>query len=127
MIKYYYAQDITEQIEKIVKKLRMQHVDTSRLVCVRSKGSSSKRIIARCHALPRIMQFALGTNAYYIIEIISEQFDGMSEEEQAKTLIHELMHIPKSFGGGFKFHNIVNRRNVDDMYRKFLKTEMCKD
>ncbi|MFH1631327.1 MAG: putative metallopeptidase [Candidatus Aenigmatarchaeota archaeon] len=120
MIKYFYAHDITKRMEEIVRKLNMKHVDTSRLVCVRSKGSGSKRTIARCHALPRIMQFALGTNAYYIVEILAERFDGLSEEEQTKTLIHEVMHIPKSFGGGFKFHNVVTRRNVEEMYRRFV-------
>jgi len=29
------------------------------------------------------------------------------------------MHIPKTFGGGFKFHNYVNRREVERMYKLF--------
>jgi predicted metallopeptidase len=47
----------------------------------------------------------------------------MSREEQDKTLIHELMHIPKSFGGGFIHHNIVTDRNVNKLYRIYKNNE----
>jgi predicted metallopeptidase len=59
------------------------------------------------------------TNAFYAIEVISERFDKMPEEDQIKTLIHELMHIPKNFGGGFRQHDFVQRKNVDILYRIF--------
>ena len=51
---------------------------------------------------------------------MSERFDNMSEIDKIKTLIHELMHIPKSFGGGFKYHNVVHDRNVDIMYERYV-------
>lgn len=65
------------------------------------------------------MQTALGVKAHYVIEVISEKFDKLSEEERTKTIIHELMHIPKSMGGGFRQHDFVCRRNVDQMYRQY--------
>ena len=45
-------------------------------------------------------------------------------EEKVKTLIHELMHIPKAFGGGFRHHDVVNRKNVENLYKRYaaLKT-----
>ena len=46
----------------------------------------------------------------------------MSREEQDKTLIHELMHIPKSFGGGFIFHNVVNESNVEVEYERYERS-----
>jgi len=119
-IKYKSAPDIEIRIRDIAQKLGIRH-DLSRIACVRSHGSQSRRIIARCHALPRIMQFALNTRAHYVIEVISEKFDRMNEEEQTKTLIHELLHIPKAFGGGFKYHNVVNRKNIDSLYREFIQ------
>lgn len=119
MIKYYPAPDIEQQAKQIASKLGMRH-DFTRVVFVRSRGSQSRYTLARCHALPRIMQTALNVKAHYVIEVISEKFDRMTEEEKTKIIIHELMHIPKAFGGGFKHHNVVNRKSVERMYREFI-------
>jgi len=116
-IKYEMAEDIMARLVDIARIIEMGHVKFSGVYAVRSRGSSARGTIARCHALSKIWQKALGIKAVYIIEVISEQFDKMSREEQDKTLIHELMHIPKSFGGGFIHHNIVNERNVNKLYK----------
>jgi predicted metallopeptidase len=123
MIRYDLDEGITGRVHDIVGSLNMRHVDLDRVVCVRSHGSKSKRILARCHVLSRIFQKALGVRTHYIIEVISEKFDGLSPEEQTKVLIHEVMHIPKSFGGGFKHHNYVNKRTVDHAYEKYKSTK----
>jgi predicted metallopeptidase len=126
MIQYELAEDIAGSVRDIIRKLPMTHIDQSRLVCVRSKGSGSKRTIARCHALPRIMQLALNQKAHYIIEVISERFDKMSREEQTKVLIHELMHIPHAFGGGFRAHYpYVTQKKVDRMFKQFLEADQA--
>lgn len=122
MIRYEHAADIERAIKDIIEKLGMKHIDVSRIRCMRSFGSGSRYTIARCHALPRIMQKALDLKAHYFIEVISERFDSMDEQERMKTLIHELMHIPKSFRGGFRHHRpYVNRPEVEKMYRKYVQ------
>jgi predicted metallopeptidase len=124
MIRYELAEDIGAGIKDILHKLQMTHVDGSRVVCIRSKGSHSKRVIARCHGLSRIMQLALNQKPHYVIEIVSERFDKLSKEEQTKVLIHELMHIPHSFGGGFRAHKPhVTQKKVERMYKKFLQAK----
>ncbi len=124
MIRYEKAEDIGAEIRDILHKLQMTHVDGSRIVCIRSRGSRSRRIIARCHGLSRIMQLALNQNPHYVIEVISERFDKLSKEEQTKVLIHELMHIPHSFGGGFRTHRPhVTKKKVERMYKKFLQAK----
>jgi predicted metallopeptidase len=119
MINYEPAEDIRVRVQDIVSRLDLSHVDTDRVVCMRSRGSSSRYILARCHVLPRVFQKAMGVRTHYIIEVISEKFDRMSPEDQTKVLIHEVLHIPKSFGGGFKHHDFVNKRVVDKFYEKY--------
>jgi predicted metallopeptidase len=122
MIHYALADDIGAAIKEIIHKLDLIHIDGSRVVCVRSRGSASRRTLARCHGLPRIIQLALDLKPHYIIEIVSEQFDKLGPEEQTKVLIHELMHIPHSFGGGFRSHRpYVTKKKVEQMYKKFLR------
>ncbi len=121
MISYEDASDIKRKVNAIVLALDFNHVSLDRVHCIRSRGSASKNIIARCHALPKIMQKCLNTPASYIIEVISENFDNMKEDEQIKTLIHEILHIPRSFGGGFKHHNTISKRKVDSLFKRFVK------
>ncbi len=118
-IKYESAPDIMSRLYEIAKKIGMVHIRFSGVYAVRSRKSQSRGTIARCHALSKIWQKCLEVEAVYIIEVISERFDRMSQEEQDKTLIHELMHIPKCFGGGFKHHNVVNERSVNKLYRVY--------
>lgn len=127
-IKYEKAGDLQEQINEIARVL-FPHVKLDSVVCLRSFGSTSRGTIARCHALGKAMQLALGRKGFYVIEAISSRFDRLSKEEQIKTLIHELMHIPKSFGGGFIYHNVVCHKNVERMYEKYicLKKRISKD
>ena len=121
MIRYELAEDIGVRTRDILRTLEMTHVDEARVACVRSIGSNSKRAIARCHGLSRIMQLALNEKPHYIIEVVSERFDRLSKEEQTKVLIHELMHIPRSFGGGFRSHRPhVTRKKVERMYKQFI-------
>lgn len=118
-IKYEKADDLQKIVNEIALIL-FPHIKLDSVVCLRSFGSSSRGTIARCHALGKAMQLALGRKGFYVIEVISRRFDKMPEEEKIRTLIHELMHIPRSFGGGFIHHNVVCRRNVEKMYERYI-------
>jgi predicted metallopeptidase len=113
-----YQRDIEweQKAKNIAVELGMPF-DLTRIACMRSFGSTSNAI-ARCHTIPKIMQRALGMEGYYVIEIVSENFDHLSDKEKVKTIIHELMHIPKSMGGGFRQHDYVCTRNVESMYKR---------
>ena len=67
------------------------------------------------------MQQTIGVKPHYGLEFISERFDKLNEEEKTKVIIHELMHIPKTFGGGFKHHDWVTDKNVNLMIREYRK------
>jgi len=117
-MKYIPAPDIQIIADEISRTL-FPHVDVTRVKCFRSYGSSSRGTIARCHALGKLMQEAIGIRAVYALEFISERFDRLDKEEQIKIIIHELMHIPKTFGGGFKHHDWVCEKNVNLHYKTY--------
>ena len=106
-------------IAEEISRFLFPHIKIERIKCFRSFGSSSRNTIARCHTLGKLMQLAVGVKAYYALEFLSERFDKLSDEEKIKTILHELMHIPKSFGGGFKHHNVVNEKSVKNIYEKY--------
>lgn len=115
--------ELAEDLQKIVNELAIllfPYIKLDSVVCIRSFGSSSRGTIARCHALGKAMQLALNRQGFYVIEIISKRFDKLSNEDKLKTLIHELMHIPKSFGGGFRHHDYVCERNIELAYQKYV-------
>jgi len=123
--------EFDEEIQKIAEEvsiLLFPHILVSNIKCFKSYGTSTKRTIARCHALGKVMQKAIGVKAFYALEFLGERFDKLNQEEQMKTIIHELMHIPKAFGGGFKHHDHVTDKNVNIMYETYLaKKEADKD
>jgi len=119
-IKYKEAPDLQEKAIEICNLL-FPHVKVEHISSIRSFGSKSRGTIARCHALGKVMQMGLGRKAFYTVEYISERFDKMSEQDQLKTIIHELMHIPKSFGGGFKHHDFVCEDNINLMYNRYVR------
>jgi len=117
-MKYKEAPDLKERMIEIIALLDMRHINPQRVECLRSFGSSSKRTLARCHTLGKLMQRAMKTDSFYAIEFL-EIFEKLSQKEQDKVIIHELMHIPKTFGGGFRHHDFVCQGNVNQMYERY--------
>jgi predicted metallopeptidase len=121
-LKYLKATDVKQLVDEIVDKLDLSHVISQSVHCFRSRGSKSRCIIARIHGLGRIWQTALGHSPAYIIEVISEHYDRLSQGDKEKTLIHELMHIPKGFKGGFRPHKgYISRKRIEKMHKEYIK------
>ncbi len=108
-MKFTPAPDIQVRIEKIVEAAELGHINAGNVVCMRSYNAKA-RAYARIWSLPRIWQSALGVRAHYIIEVLSEKFDRQAKEDQDRTLIHELMHIPKTFSGALVPHNCFSKK-----------------
>ena len=115
-MKYDYAPDLKERLVNIVNRLQMNHVDVNRVECLRSFGSSTKRTLARCHTIGKVMQKGMKTGAFYTIEFL-EKFDKLNKSDQDKVIIHELLHIPKTFGGGYRRHDFVCEENIEKLHR----------
>lgn len=118
------ATDIDKRLKAIIFALDLKHVSGKHVIGMRSQGSKS-RAIARIWGLPRIWQQALYLKPYYLIEVVSERFDKLSKEDQDRTLIHELMHVPKTFSGGLVPHECfgkkIDEKSVSILYKKYLE------
>ncbi|MDR2202773.1 MAG: metallopeptidase [Nitrososphaerota archaeon] len=126
-IKYFEAPEIKEQVDQLTIECEFHHIAPKYVFCVRSKGSKAKRTIARIHGLGKIWQGVLKQPPTYTIEVISEIFDKMSPADKERVLIHELMHIPGGFSGGFRPHKgYVERKNVDLVYKKLIQIRASK-
>ncbi|MDH5448384.1 MAG: putative metallopeptidase [Candidatus Bathyarchaeota archaeon] len=120
-IKYYEAPDIKQLVNAILVELKFTHIDPRYVYCFRSRGSKSKRTIARIHSLEKLWQKALKTHPRYLIEVIAERYDKLNQIDREKVLIHELLHIPKAFSGGFRPHKgYINKKTINKL-QKALK------
>ena len=124
-MKWEKAEDISKEIRLIVKKLNFNHIDVSKIICFRSYGSTA-RARARIWSFPRVWQLALMLPPYYIIEVISKNFDGLDPDSRKKVLIHELLHIPKNFSGSLVPHRTkysrINSRTVNKWFKLLKKS-----
>jgi predicted metallopeptidase len=120
-IQYFEAHDVKEMVERIISELGFNHIELSRVFCYRSRGSKSKRTVARIHSLEKLWQRALAISPGYLIEVISERYDRLTREEKEKILIHELLHIPQGFAGGFRPHRRhITKRKIDRLHQQFV-------
>ena len=124
-MEWHKAAEIQREITELVKKLEFSHIDPKKIIAFRSTGSKS-RARARIWSLPRIWQQALSVGPHYCIEVLSEKYDRLSREDKIRVLIHELLHIPKTFSGSLLPHRGRGRTRVDassveSHYRKIKK------
>jgi predicted metallopeptidase len=113
------------RLRKIIGALGFTHVDPSRIFCVRGYGSTSEAW-ARIWGLPSLWQQVLGTRPAYVVEIIEPEFSRLPPAEQDRVLIHELLHIPRTFSGAIRPHRSptfrINRRTVERFYQRYIAT-----
>ena len=111
------------RLQRIADALGFTHVDPSRIFCVRGYGSTSEAW-ARIWGLPSLWQQVLGTRPAYVVEIIEPEFSRLPPDEQDRVLIHELLHIPRTFSGAIRPHRTptfrITRRTVEGFYQRYL-------
>lgn len=114
------APDIKERTIKLVKALNMEWININNVHFLRSNNSSS-RAYARIWGLSRVWQMTLDKKPSYIIEVLSEKFDKLTEKEKDKVILHELTHIPKNFSGSLLPHiRKRGKRNFNDKVNKYF-------
>lgn len=121
LMKYQKAPEIKQMIEQLIEKLDFDHVVASRIHCIRSFDAKT-RAYARIWGMAPLFQEVVGIEPNYIIEVISQRFDKLNDREKIKTLIHELMHIPKTFSGALLPHRGRHHRINDREVEKILRS-----
>lgn len=118
------APDVSARSKKILQGLDMDWIDPKRIYYFRSHGSKA-RAYARIWGLSKIWQQALHTRPSYVIEVLAEKFDKLSDDQKDEVLIHELTHIPKTFSGSLLPHFRKGKKNfhrkVKDHIHRFRK------
>lgn len=121
------ANDITREIKHITNRLKLFYIDTRKITCLRSFGSSS-RARARIWGFPRVWQLALSHKPHYVVEVLSEHFDKLSPSDKTRVLIHELLHIPKNFSGSLVPHKThtsrIDNRRVEGLFRQYQEASL---
>ena len=118
------APDIQKRLKLIISSLELSWIKPSKIFCMRSYNAKT-RAYARIWGLSHIWQIVLKKDANYIIEVISEKYDNLSNFDKDKVLIHELNHIPKNFSGALAPHFRRGKRNfhkkLDVLVSMYLK------
>ena len=122
-MKYEKAPEIKEHIAKLVPALNMYHIKVDQIHCIRSFDAKT-RAYARIWGMSRLFNEVAGLKPNYIIEVINQRFEKLTPREKIKTLIHELMHIPKTFSGALLSHrgphHEINDREVEIILKNNL-------
>ncbi len=90
----------------------------------RKTQGSRANALARIWGLPPVFQDALDLEPHYVIELMVPAFDRLPRREQDRVIIHELLHIPRTFSGGIRPERSpslsINNRTVERYYRQYL-------
>ncbi|NNF07974.1 MAG: hypothetical protein HKN21_14520 [Candidatus Eisenbacteria bacterium] len=120
------AEELRPLMVDLIRVLEFDYIDPDRVHLRRSWGSTSNAY-ARIWELPALWSEVLEVQPQYIIEVLSQYFDKLTPAEQTEILIHELLHIPKTFSGALRNHRgqgePINHRTVNKYYRRWVKAK----
>lgn len=120
---YKIAPEIKRTVRLLVKNLNFSHIKVNNIHCIRSFDAKT-RAYARIWGMARLFKEVAGLEPHYIIEVNARYFDKLDEREKIKTLIHELMHIPKTFSGALLPHRGRYHRINDKEVEKILRSNL---
>lgn len=112
------APDIKKRLGTLIDQVGLTNFKKQRVFAVRSVGANT-RAIARIWGLSKLWQQVLGETPAYIVEVISERFDKLSEHQKNEVLLHELAHIPNNFSGALAPHK-RGKGHFHDKLKKML-------
>lgn len=118
------APDIKKRSYELILQFDLNWIKFERLFFYRSYDSKA-RAYARTWGLPALWQRSLKVEPAYQIEVLAENFDKLSVENQDKVILHELMHIPKTFSGALLPHTRHSKgsfhQKLDELIENYYK------
>ncbi len=115
-------------VERMVEQLGLNYIDVSRVAVVRNLDSSSPAY-ARIYSVPRPIAVAFDLGPLYAIEIIHRNFEKLDCVAKLRVLVHELLHIPKSFSGSLLPHrsDVFSDSNISKMLTRLNLESLCRE
>ncbi|NOZ88837.1 MAG: metallopeptidase [Crenarchaeota archaeon] len=102
------SREAEEAARILVEALGLSYIDVDRVFVTVSRGSST-RAFARIWGLPSPFVRLGVCKPMYVVELVAENLRGAGCDVLVETLIHELLHIPRSFSGGLRSHGEWSR------------------
>ncbi|KKR11535.1 MAG: Metallopeptidase-like protein [Candidatus Woesebacteria bacterium GW2011_GWA1_39_21] len=114
------AKDIQTRIAHLI---RLSHLPFApeKISCMRSYNSKS-RAYARIWGLSKVWQLSLNLKPSYVIEVLSEKFDGLPNDKKDEVLLHELAHIPNNFSGSLLPHIRHGKRSFSKKVDRLVQS-----
>ncbi len=117
-------------LRRLVELLGLSYIRADRVYAAVSFGSSS-RSYARIWGLPSPFVRLGVCDPAYVVEVLYEASRGLGCEELLGVLVHELLHIPRSFSGGLRSHGEWSRwsriRGLVSRIPRGVREELCRE
>ncbi|MBU0930328.1 MAG: hypothetical protein KJ623_04640 [Nanoarchaeota archaeon] len=111
MVEYIEDLELKERAIQIAKKCNLDHIDFDRVHFYRY--TCNTRTCAKITGFFKTLQLAYPhIRPFYVITFNDFNFARENEKSQNQTILHELLHIPKTFSGEF------SRIAHSEIYRK---------
>lgn len=109
---------LERELAALASRRELSHLAGADLAVVYSPVEG--RTLARIWGLHRIFQHLLDIRPLYVIELM-RPFKSLSCDERARTLAHELAHIPYTASGAVRPHNRAFRRD----FKRYVNIVTC--
>ncbi len=129
-VRYVRSVRLEAVIARLVELLALEHVRIDRVFCAVSFGSKS-RAYARIWGLPGPFVRLGVCEPAYVVELIYENVASLPCSKLLGVLVHELLHIPRSFSGGLRSHGDWSRwHNISSLVASIEAAErrrLCRE
>ncbi|MDD5651181.1 MAG: putative metallopeptidase [Candidatus Nanoarchaeia archaeon] len=112
MVEYIEEPELKERAIAIAKRLNLAHIDFDRVYFY--SYSCETRTCAKITGFFKTLQLAYPhIRPFYVITFNNHNFLRENEQQQNQTILHELLHIPKTFSGEFSkiAHSEIYRKS----------------